>query len=222
MDHTAADPSSTTAPPETIAPATAAVPEAPPALHDVRRRITVDEFHRMCEAGVFGPEPKVELIEGVIIDKMGKNPPHELAAELVLDLFFLHARPGDLISAKSTLAIEERNSAPEPDLMLLRGNRRDYTGRRRTPADAALVVEVSHSSYPIDRHIKWRAYADAGVPVYWLLDLNRRTLEVHSEPAGAGPEATYRSTRVYLESEEAPLTLDGREVARFAVKDILP
>ena len=57
--------------------------ESPGSLLDYRHRITVEEYHRMVDAGVFGPEPRLELLEGVLIDKMTKNPPHILATDLL-------------------------------------------------------------------------------------------------------------------------------------------
>ena len=62
--------------------------ESSGSLLDFRHRITVEEYHRMAEAGIFGPEPRLELLEGVLIDKMTKNPPHVLATDLLDE--FLH------------------------------------------------------------------------------------------------------------------------------------
>ena len=65
-------------------------------------------------------------------------------------------------------------------------------------------------------------YAAARVPVYWILDLNRPPLEVHTEPTGEGEDAVYTRTQLYGPDDEVPLVLDGREVGRFPVKEILP
>ena len=193
-----------------------------PTLFDVRRRITVEEFHRMIDAGVFGDEPRLELIEGVIVEKMGKKEPHIIGTDLVQYLFIRFVPEGYSFSMANPLTIEERDSEPEPDAMVFKGLPRDLLRRPRTPRDATLVVEVSDTSYAFDRKRKLAVYADAGVPVYWVLDLNGRRLEVFEGPIGEGAEASYRNPRVYLESDEAPLVLDGVEVARFAVGDILP
>ena len=198
--------------------------ESPGSLLDFRHRITVKEYHRMAEAGIFGPEPRLELLEGVLIDKMTKNPPHILATDL-LDEFLHHLLPhgsGYCISMGNPVTIEDRHSEPEPDAMILRGNLRDYTGRRRTPADAALVIEVAHASYAYDRFSKWVTYAGARVPIYWIVDLGRRRLEIHSGPAGQAETAYYGLTRILGQDDEVALVLDGREIARFAVREILP
>ncbi|CAN5894146.1 Uma2 family endonuclease [soil metagenome] len=201
---------------------TIAIQTDPRSLHDYRHRITVEEFHRMAELGVFGAEPRVELLEGVIVDKMTKNPPHVIATDLIQEMFGRLLPVGYFASMGNPVSIEERDSEPEPDVQVIRGRPRDSLGRRRTQADAALVIEVSDTSYAFDRYQKSKIYAAARVPVYWILDLNRRRLEVHTDPISEGAEAIFRAFQIYLESEEAPLILDGREVARFALKDILP
>jgi Uma2 family endonuclease len=193
-------------------------------LLDFRHRITVEEYHRMAEAGVFGPEPRLELLEGVLIDKMTKNPPHVVATDVLGELLhhLLSRGSGYCISMGNPVTIEDRDSEPEPDAMILRGNLRDYTSRRHTPADAALVMEVANTSYAYDRYSKWVTYAGARVPIYWIVDLGRRRLEIHSGPAGQAETAYYGLTRILGQDDEVALVLDGREIARFAVREILP
>lgn len=193
--------------------------ESPMALIlDRRHRITVAEYQRMAEAGVFDPESRLELLEGVLVEKMTKNPPHVLAADLIGDLLHRVVPEGYFPSMGNPVSIEERDSQPEPDAQIVRGSPRDYAGRRRGPGDAALVIEVADTSYVTDRRVKWLLYAAAGVPVFWLLDLRRRVLEVHTDPAPEG----YRTLQTLGPDEEVSLVLDGREVARFPVRDILP
>lgn len=193
-------------------------------LFDVRHRITVEEYHRMAEAGTFGPELRVELLEGVIVDKMTKKTPHVHATDLLEDLLhhFLPRGSGYFASMGNPVTIEERDGEPDPDAMVLRGSLKDYAGRRRTAVDLALVIEVADTSYQIDRFVKWVTYAAAGVPIYWILDLNCGRLEVHTEPTGQGETAAYTRTQILGPDDEVSLILDGREVARFAVREIFP
>jgi Uma2 family endonuclease len=199
-------------------------PRAQGSLLDVRHRITVAEYHQMIDAGVFGPEPRVELLEGVIVDKMTKKPPHVLATDLLDELLhqLLPRGSGYCISMGNPVTIEDRDGEPEPDAMVLRGSLRDYAGRQRTPADAVLLIEVSQTTYDYDRYQKWITYAAARIPAYCILDLNRRQLEVHTEPTGEGEAASYARTQLFGPEDEVPLILDGREVARFPVREILP
>jgi Uma2 family endonuclease len=193
-------------------------------LFDVRHRITVAEYHRMTEAGTFGPESRVELLEGVIVDKITKKTPHVHATDLSEDLLhhFLPRGSGYFASMGNPVTIEERDGEPEPDAMVVRGSLKDFAGRRRMPADLALVIEVADKSYQIDRFVKWVTYAAARIPIYWIVDLNRSRLEVHSEPLGAGEAAVYTRTQILGPDDEVSLILDGREVARFAAREILP
>ena len=198
--------------------------EAPGSLLDFRHRITVEEYHRMVDVGVFGPEPRLELLEGVLIDKMTKNPPHIVATDLLEELLH-HLLPrgsGYCITMGNPVTIEDRDSEPEPDAMIVRGNLRDYAGRRRTPADVALVIEVASTRYAFDRSSKWVAYAVARMPIYWIVDIGRQRLEIHSGPAGQGETAYYGLTQILGQDDEVALVLDGREIARFAVREILP
>jgi hypothetical protein len=191
-------------------------------LIERRHRVTVAEFHRMCEAGIFGVEPRVELLEGVLLDKMTKGQPHVIATDLIDDLLHRITPAGYHVVMGNPLTIEDRAGEPEPDAMIVRGAIRDYAQRRRTPADAALVIEVSETSYDIDRISKWAVYAASRVAAYWILDLNQRRLEVFHGPSGEGLNAYYAQARILTADDPVPLILDGREAARFAVRDILP
>jgi Uma2 family endonuclease len=191
-------------------------------LLDIRHRFTVKEYHQMLEAGVFGPEPRVELLEGVIVRRMRNSPSHDVACDLISPLLRDFLPKNLFVSRRSPLTIYDRDSEPEPDVVILRGGPRDYGDRVRTPGDTVLLIEVSDTSYDYDRYDKWVTYAAAHVPVYWIVDLNRRRLEVHTEPTGEGEAAVYSRTEFYGPDDEVPLTLDGREVARFPVREVLP
>ncbi|ODT97893.1 MAG: hypothetical protein ABS79_06770 [Planctomycetes bacterium SCN 63-9] len=199
-------------------------PEAAPSfsLFDHRRRITVDEYHRIVEAGILGAEPRVELLDGVIVNKMTKNPPHNLACDLIQHLMMSLVGTGHFISMGTSMTVEEYQGEPEPDAMILRGKPRDYTNRRRTPENAPLVIEVSDTSYSEDRSVKWSLYAASGIPVYWILNLKQNQLEIHAEPTGRGEAASYAQRTILGPDDEVPLVLDGREIGRFILREILP
>ncbi|WP_165230455.1 Uma2 family endonuclease [Aquisphaera insulae] len=208
-----------------------AVPDALPVAPDPlsilmasRHRITLEEYRRMAEAGVLGLEPKVELIEGMLVEKMTKNPPHNLACDLIQEVLSAFMPAGYFVSMATSMTIDDRQGEPEPDAWVLRGTRRDYAGRARTPADSALVVEVAESSYGLDRGVKAAVYASCAIPIYWIVDLNRRRLEVLTKPAPIreGAPAAYEDVRVFEADDEVPLVLDGREVGRLVVREILP
>jgi hypothetical protein len=87
--------------------------------------------------------------------------------------------------------------------------------------DVALLVEVSHKTYARDRGWKLPRYAHNKIPVYWIVSIERRTVEVFTNPVGQEDPATYACTpRVYHEGEAVPVDLDGSVVGYLDVKEI--
>ncbi len=184
------------------------------------KRFTVEEYHRMIDAGVFADDERFELLEGWIIPKRSRNPPHDVTIVLIQALLAASVPRGWHI--RPQLAITTRTSEPEPDFTVVRGEARDYLARHPGPADIALAIEVSESSLDRDRTLKSRIYARAGVPIYWIVNVAERCVEVHTDPTGPAKSPAYRSKTIVGPDGELALVLDGREVARIAAKDILP
>lgn len=184
------------------------------------KRFTVDEYHRMIDAGVFADDDRFELLEGWIIPKMSRNPPHDALLMLIQEALSRTLPPGWV--SRNQSAITTRESEPEPDFVVVRGGARDYFDRHPGPADIALAIEVSESSLGRDRTLKARIYARAGVPAYWIVNVAERCVEVHADPTGPAESPSYRSVIAIGPDGELPLVLDGREVARIAARDILP
>jgi Uma2 family endonuclease len=183
-------------------------------------RLTVAQYHAMAEAGILGENDPVELLEGWLVKKMTKNPAHCLALGLVQDaLLALLPRGWHLKVQGSTTTTD---SQPEPDLAVVRGQRRDYTQRHPGPQDVGLVVEVADSSLGQDRDTKKRLYARARFEVYWIVNLIERRIEVYTDPSGPADEPDYRQQQIYTASDTIPVLLDGVEVGRFAVQEFLP
>jgi Uma2 family endonuclease len=106
---------------------------------------------------------------------------------------------------------------PQPDVAVVRGVLRDYIARTPGPSDIALMIEVSDTTYAKDTKIKLRGYERCGLPYYWIVDLNRRRVEVR--------EMGTRGLAVpvfYKDNESVPVVLDGREYGRIDVRDLLP
>ncbi len=82
------------------------------------KRFTVEEYHRMIDAGVFADDERFELLEGWIIPKMSRNPPHDVVLTLMQALLF-RALPPDWglrnhTESSGSLTIEGRRPS-EPD-----------------------------------------------------------------------------------------------------------
>jgi Uma2 family endonuclease len=175
-------------------------PVAPPPLESLPRKTwTVCEIEDLMSKGWY-PGDGYELIDGELIDKkMGKNNPHVLAALLMhqwlVGIFgFLRVHKEDPVN------VNERNE-PEPDLTVLRVPDQEL-GRNPRPEDALLVIEVAASSLRFDLSTKADLYARAGIPDYWVLDIESRRMIVHREPK----DGKYTSVTAYSEDESvAPL-----------------
>ena len=92
----------------------------------------------------------------------------------------------------------------------------------RPPRDIAIVAEVADSSYAKDRGKKWRKYAAAKLAIYWIVNLPARRIEVYTAPSGRGKSAGYRDVSIYGEDDEVPVVIEGRELGRIKVRDVLP
>jgi hypothetical protein len=184
------------------------------------RRFTVDEYHRMIDLGIIRAGEPCELLEGWIVEKMSRNPPHDLVLGLVEDEI------GRLLPAgwfrRDQSAVTTSDSEPEPDVAAVRGNRRDFAERHPSAQDTGLVVEVSDTSLDFDRTEKQRTYARASIPIYWIVNIPEEQVEVYTDPTGPCDDPVYRTRRDYHRDEEVPLVLDGVEVARIPVRNLLP
>ncbi len=184
-------------------------------------RMTVDVYEKIVAAGIFGDTSPVFLWKGLLVLPMTKGPDHENAlAEINAALVRItpegwHVRPGSPVRLPG-------DSEPEPDVLLVRGTTRDYKNRHPSPRDLALAVEVSDSSLRYDSVEKLAAYAEAEIPVYWVVNIPRARIDVYQSPSGPAESPTYADHRSYRPEENVPIVLDGREVGRVPVADVMP
>ena len=200
------------------APATDRVPPAVPS--DPIWRFSVREYHEMIRTGILTEDDPVELLDGWLVPKMTKNPPHSAATRLVRHALERIVPPGWYVDSQDAITLA--TSEPEPDVVVARGDDRTYLDRHPGPEDVALVVEVADASLHRDRTSKKRLYAQAGIPVYWIVDLVERRVEVYTDPSGPTDEPDYRQHCTFGNSEEVPLVVAGREVGRIAASAVLP
>jgi Uma2 family endonuclease len=193
----------------------------PPAVPDEPiYRLSVDQYHKMIAAGIIDDDDPVELLEGWLVQKMGKNPPHSFSTGQLRTGLESVIPAGWYVDSQEPVTGD--TSEPEPDARVVRGKRRDYLKRHPRPDETPLVGEVSDSTLRRDRGFKMRIYARAGILVYWIVNLIDRQIEVYTDPTGPAKKPTYRQRQDYKPGEEVPVVIEGREVGRLAVKDLLP
>ncbi|MBI2865667.1 MAG: Uma2 family endonuclease [Chloroflexi bacterium] len=184
------------------------------ALHVPRRRFTVDEYHRMAEAGILGEDDRVELIEGEITEMTPIGRLHAAAVNRLVNLFVTTFGKEAVVAAQNPVVLDER-SEPQPDLAVLHPKADFYASALPTPADVFFLVEVAYSSADPDRRVKTPLYARKGIAEFWLIDLEEETITDYRDPSADG----YRTARVYRRDEQlAPAAFPDRS---FAVADML-
>ena len=179
-------------------------------------RMTVDQYERLVQTGLLDGQP-IELINGLLVNKMGKNPPHSWTVEALREAIDRLLAAGWSFRQEQPVAIPELNE-PEPDLVVVRGSKDDYLKRHPRADDVALLIEVADSTLEKDRGPKLRAYARGGIQVYWIVNLIDRQLEIHTSPSATG----YRDRQVLADGDEALLVIGGQEAGRIPVSNILP
>lgn len=160
-------------------------------------------------------EGRFELIEGDIVDKRGRKPPHVLVVTLVFRA--LAAIFGfDLIQSQAPVALDEHNE-PEPDAAALVRPLREYLTRGTpTPEEVRLVVEIADTTLAADLTAKAALYARFGIAEYRVVDIAARRLVVHRQPGAGG----YADVVSYSEAEEAAPLAAPHSTVRVA--DLLP
>jgi Uma2 family endonuclease len=180
-----------------------------------RRRFTLEEYYRMAEVGILGPEDRVELIEGEIIQMRPIGPRHATCVNALNRRLLQAVGDRAVLSPQNPVQLIP-DSEPQPDVVLLRPPEGQYWEHRAEPADAMLVVEVAETSYRYDRHVKLRLYARAGVPEVWIVDLAHAVVDVFREPHATGYASEHRVERG---GTIAPAALPD---ATIVVTEILP
>ncbi len=127
-----------------------AIVELPRILPYQPVRMTVERYHQLTKAGAFTEHDEVELLDGVVTEKLPKNPPHRISTRRC-DLAFSQAVPeGWHVQNQEPVTLQ--NSEPEPDVAIVRGQLQDYGDRHPGPAEVALVVEVADT--PLGRFVE--------------------------------------------------------------------
>jgi len=183
-------------------------------------RLSVAQFHQMLSTGILTEDDPVELLDGWLVPKMMKNPSHRVVTELLRKALEEVLPAGWLVSSQDPITLAA--SEPEPDLAVFRGQLRDYLHRHPGPQEVALVVEVAEASLQRDQTTKKQIYAQAGIPVYWIVNVPENRIEVYSGPSGPGEPPDYQQRRDFAPGDDIPVMIEGRLVDEIQVREVLP
>ncbi len=151
----------------------------------MRRTVTVEDYHRMGEAGIFHEDERIELIDGEIIKMTPIGSRHASCVKRLNQFFTVQLKERALVSVQDPIQLDE-HSEPQPDIALLHPERSAYMHHHPTAGEVYLIIEVSDTSSSFERDIKLQLYAKAGIPEVWLVDLLSGCIEIYQEPSPFG------------------------------------
>ncbi len=159
-----------------------------------RKRFTVDEYHKLAQAGVLGEDDRIELIQGELIQMPPIGSVHAGLVGRLDRAFQVHVPQGLVVWAQNPLSFPPA-SEPQPGRALLRPRGDDYLNSLPTASDVLLVIEVSDTTLAYDRDVKVPLYAGQGISECWLVDVNARRLEMYRDPGADGYRTLLRPDR---------------------------
>jgi Uma2 family endonuclease len=160
-------------------------------------RFTVDQYHRMIEAGILTKDDRVELIEGEIVEVAPIGTRHASTVDRITRLLVTRLGDRAIVRVQGPILLPIEVSEPQPDVAVLRPRADFYRAAHPQPDDVLLVIEVADTTVEPDRRWKLPLYARAGLREAWLADVNAERLELYDEPGPAG----YRRPRVLARGE---------------------
>ncbi|MEG4046643.1 Uma2 family endonuclease [Microcoleus sp. Pol17_C1] len=188
--------------------------------NDLIFRLSIEQYHAIIQAGIFTDDDSVELLEGWLVFKMPKNPPHRVTTRLVRTALENILPAGWYVDSQEPITLS--NSEPEPDLVVVRGETRQYLDRHPGAEDIALIIEVSDTTLQRDRTVKKRIYARAGIAIYWIVNLVEGLVEVYSQPLVEVEQPDYSQRLDFGRSAVIPIIIEGIEIGAIAVDALLP
>ena len=190
------------------------LPSPPPLASPAVYRMSVDEFERVADLLV---NDQVELIDGYIVAREDMKPSHVLATERLKRRLEPMVPAGWFIRDDKPIRIPDFDE-PRPDVAVVRGDPKVSANHHPAPADVTLLIEVSDATLPRDQGEEKISYARAGIPVYWIVNLVSRQIEVYNGPVSAG----YALRTDFRAGQDLPVVIGGIQVGTIAVDAILP
>lgn len=169
--------------------------------------LRVEDFLLLNDSGAFRDYAKTELIDGdIYVSGPRFAPQARTKSRLALALATRLAELGGDLEAIIGVSVRlNEDSVPRPDIVLTR-----WRGGGLIPVESvALVIEVSDTTLETDLGRKSDLYAAAGIPEYWVIDLNEGRALMHELPDADG---YHGQLDILLNERLASATIDGLEV----------
>ena len=141
----------------------------------------LNDYHQMIESGLLD-DRLLELINGEIIQMAPEGIAHSFYCRSTAK--YLRSILGDRaeISEAHPMMIPN-DSEPEPDIAILRTPDTLYQNRHPLPTDVFWLIEIANTTLVKDLGVKRAMYALAGIPEYWVMNLQTLELVVFRDPS---------------------------------------
>jgi len=178
------------------------------AVHLAKRLLTIEEYHRMSEAGILTEADRVELLDGEIYQMSPIGSEHGACVKRLNQLLNQLLGEKVIVSVQDPVQIPEL-SEPEPDIALLAPRSDFYADAHPLPEEIFLIIEVANTSYEKDKLVKLPIYARAGILEYWIVNLEKGRVEIFQKPQ----KGSYVVETVAGPGEQLPLRSFGVQIA---------
>jgi Uma2 family endonuclease len=195
------------------------------------QRLSLEEYEALVREGRLESGPAVELLDGLLVTKMSKNPRHAAATRRIYGLL-RELLPAGFTAFKEDpvrLPVEGRQgggSEPEPDVVVVAGEESNFEVRHPDPGEVRLIVEVSSDARRLREDREGLArYARNRIAQVWIVNLPAGVVEIYTQPSGPGDEV-YEINAVARPGDVLTLDLGaghdgGRVEIRLAVVELL-
>ena len=196
----------------------------------LRRKFTVEQYHKMLESGILTENDRVELIAGEIVEMSAIGRRHAACVRRLDDLFSVKLAGRALVDTQNPIKLND-NSEPQPDVVLLQPRDDFYESGHPQPSDIFLLIEVADTplvppykgddrgviftSINYDREVKVPLYAKDNILEVWLVDINEQSVQVYREPTSDG----YRSIQQF--SRGQTLSIQAFPEINITVNEVL-
>jgi Uma2 family endonuclease len=183
------------------------------------KKFTPSQYHKLIDTGIIMEGEPVELLEGFLVEKGMRNPPHDGSVTRLTNRLPRKLPSGWVTRIQCAVTFGE--SEPEPDGAVVRGDDTSYDARLPDPSDFGIIIEVADSTLAFDRRDKGRIYARAGIPIYWIINVVDRQIEVYTDADATANPPAFLTRSDYKPGDQLPIILDGIQAAAIPVTDLL-
>ncbi len=177
-----------------------------------KRLISSEEYHMIGETGMLKPDERLELINGEIYTMCPIGSKHAGVVDQLTEILVPALVKQAIVRIQNPVRINQWNE-PEPDISILNRRKGRYLSEHPSPADILAVIEVSDTTYEFDKNVKLPMYAGCGIPVYWIVNLDKNNIEVYSNPR----RDQYDVRTLYHPGDKIPLLMDKFDVSEILV-----